>query len=69
MTQWQNNLKVMLLMPKNRSKGLKLTGAGARRGIAEWRLVREAGGARVVEGPGIGAGGGFICKTYILNLY
>jgi len=50
---------------------LKLTGAGARRGIAEWRLVIEAGGARVVEGLGIGAGGGFICKTYIkfiLNL-
>ena len=45
---------------------MKLTGAGARRGIAEWRLVIEAGGARVVEGPGIGAGGGFICKTYII---
>jgi len=44
---------------------LKLTGAGAKRGIAEWHLVREAGGARVVEGPGIGAGGGSICKIYI----
>jgi hypothetical protein len=44
---------------------LKLIEAEARRGIAEWCLVREAEGARVVEGLGIGAGGGFICKTYI----